>query len=169
MLIRIPWRRRQTGFVVTHLGILVLLAGCLLTQRAGIEAQLPIFEGHAAHRAYQESYHFQLRDRTATMGRKNRSRAVYTGPFAWDQYASLSWFPWAFAYRDEGTIYDAMALASKCSTIPTSRALRPGAADRRRHGERSSTCPPRRTIPPETEAMCRGGQKTPRVGRLAAG
>ena len=43
----LPWRRRQTGFLVTHVGILVLLAGCLATKYRGVEAQLPIFEGHA--------------------------------------------------------------------------------------------------------------------------
>ena len=56
VLIRFPWRRRQTGFVVTHVGILVLLAGFLASRQSGIEAQLPIVEGHAAHRAYQDSH-----------------------------------------------------------------------------------------------------------------
>ena len=32
-LIRFPWRKKQTGFVVTHAGILVLLAGCLWSAR----------------------------------------------------------------------------------------------------------------------------------------
>jgi hypothetical protein len=60
LLIRFPWKRRQTGFVVTHLGILVLLAGCLVSRQAGVEAQLPIFEGHTAGRAYHDSSHFDL-------------------------------------------------------------------------------------------------------------
>ncbi len=61
LAIRFPWRRRQTGFLVAHLGILVLLGGCLLTQQAGVEAQLPVFEGHAAGRAYlDDSSHFEL-------------------------------------------------------------------------------------------------------------
>ena len=64
MLIRFPWRRRQAGFVVTHGGILVLLAGCLLTRLCGIEAQLPVFEGQAAHLAVDSasdgSYWFEL-------------------------------------------------------------------------------------------------------------
>ena len=49
MLIRLPWRRRQIGFLLTHGGILVLLAGCAMTHRKGIDAQLPIYEGHANH------------------------------------------------------------------------------------------------------------------------
>ena len=28
------------------------------------------------------------------------------GPFSWEQYARLSWFPWRLAYRSQGTIYD---------------------------------------------------------------
>jgi hypothetical protein len=36
--IRYPWKRHQTGFVITHIGLLVLLAGCLLSQRGGIDA-----------------------------------------------------------------------------------------------------------------------------------
>ncbi len=49
MLIRLPWRRRQIGFLLTHGGILVLLAGCALTRWKGVEAQLSVYEGHAAH------------------------------------------------------------------------------------------------------------------------
>ncbi len=49
MLIRLPWRRRQIGFLVTHGGILVLLAGCATTRWLGVEAVLPIYEGHANH------------------------------------------------------------------------------------------------------------------------
>jgi ABC-type transport system involved in cytochrome c biogenesis permease subunit len=49
MLIRLPWRWRQIGFLVTHGGILVLLAGCALTHWKGVEAQLSVYEGHAAH------------------------------------------------------------------------------------------------------------------------
>jgi hypothetical protein len=154
LLIRFPWRKRQMGFVVTHLGILVLLAGCLMTQQQGIEAQLPIYEGHAAYRAYQDSYHFQLRiepddgtkeslpspsgrgvggegsgavgqaknrdvvtpQKALTLTLSQRERGLEasesidvpfaSGPFSWDQYASLPWFPWRLTSHDEGNIYD---------------------------------------------------------------
>ena len=42
-VIRFPWKRHQTGFVITHLGILVLLFGCYLTRKGGIDAQLSVF------------------------------------------------------------------------------------------------------------------------------
>jgi cytochrome c-type biogenesis protein CcsB len=51
LAIRFPWRRRM-GFAVTHAGVLVLLAGSLATWRAGVEAQLVVWEGHASHDAY---------------------------------------------------------------------------------------------------------------------
>ncbi len=55
MLIRFPWRRRQIGFLLTHGGILVLLAGCWVTWQFGVQAQLPVYEGHTAHTAYLDS------------------------------------------------------------------------------------------------------------------
>ncbi len=55
VLIRFPWRPRQTGFVVTHLGVVVLLVGCLLSWRYGSKAQLPVVEGRAAHLVHEES------------------------------------------------------------------------------------------------------------------
>jgi len=35
--IRYPWKKRQTGFVITHAGILTLLLGSFLTQQFGLE------------------------------------------------------------------------------------------------------------------------------------
>ncbi len=55
VLIRFPWRPRQTGFVVTHLGVVVLLVGCLLSWRYGSKAQLPVVEGRAAYLVHEES------------------------------------------------------------------------------------------------------------------
>ena len=102
VLVRFPWRQRQAGFLVTHLGILVLLLGCLATRQLGIEAQLPIYEGRSAHIAYQDSYHFVLR--------VNADEPIgvpfVAGPFGWDQYAELSWFPWHLACRSQGVIFD---------------------------------------------------------------
>ena len=59
-LIRFPWKRHQTGFLITHAGIIVLLIGCLLTRQRGVDAQLPVFEGGSGHLAYENTQHFQL-------------------------------------------------------------------------------------------------------------
>ncbi|MEN6407276.1 MAG: cytochrome c biogenesis protein CcsA [Thermoguttaceae bacterium] len=60
LLARFPWSRRQAGFVVTHLGVLILLVGCFVTHRFGVEAQLPVFEGRAVHTAVRESDRSEL-------------------------------------------------------------------------------------------------------------
>jgi hypothetical protein len=45
--VRFPWRRHQTGFVVTHAGLLVLLAGAIMSFMGGIEGQVSLVEGQA--------------------------------------------------------------------------------------------------------------------------
>ena len=109
VIIRFPWKWRQSGFLVTHLGILVLLAGCLATRRLGIEAQVPVFEGQSVHRAYQDSYHFELQVKPsgpATAAAETICVPLAAGPFSWDRYAELSWFPWRLSHRSQGTLYD---------------------------------------------------------------
>jgi len=125
-LVRFPWKRHQTGFVITHAGILVLLAGCWLSRRDGIDAQLPLFEGGTGWRAFENSQHFELavypgsaadsgdsdEQPTSQAGRSGRSAAetivipFAAGPFNWSDYRRLSWLPWHLAQRDRGTVYD---------------------------------------------------------------
>jgi len=115
-LVRFPWRRRQAGFVVTHAGILVLLVGCWVSHRGGIEAQLPVFEGQAAHLAFQDSHHFELLSETlgevdAPVGSDLSAEEpirvpLVAGPFSWNRYAELPWFPWRLARRGQGVVYD---------------------------------------------------------------
>jgi hypothetical protein len=42
---RMPWKRHHTGFLLTHLGIIVLLAGALIGRTFGIEGSMTIFKG----------------------------------------------------------------------------------------------------------------------------
>jgi len=130
-LIRLPWKKQQTGFVMTHAGLLILLMGCLLTRLGGIDAQLPVLEGHANWRAYSDSQHFRLAVQpAATTGRPEAGSSVTgngsagagetiiipfaSGPFNWDELRTWSlwpgelgfWFPWKLARRDEGVVYD---------------------------------------------------------------
>ena len=108
--IRYPWKRHQTGFVITHIGLLVLLAGCLLSQRGGIDAQIPLLEGGWGSRAYEDSHHFRI-DLTATRGGADRVIGPIefrSGPFNWSEYGTTrSWFPWGLAPRDTGVLHDA--------------------------------------------------------------
>jgi hypothetical protein len=113
-LVRFPWKKYQTGFVVTHAGILLLLAGSWLSRSGGVDASLPVFEGKAEWRAFEDSQHFQLTvTRDAADGNPAHPPApevidvpFVTGPFNWDDYGKMFWFPWALARRDRGVIYD---------------------------------------------------------------
>ncbi|MBI1977802.1 MAG: cytochrome c biogenesis protein ResB [Candidatus Omnitrophica bacterium] len=42
---RIPWKKKHIGFLTTHLGIILMLMGALVTQAFGIEGQVQIQEG----------------------------------------------------------------------------------------------------------------------------
>lgn len=44
-LARYPFKKHQVGFVITHLGLLTLLAGGLVTTRYGVDGQLQVMEG----------------------------------------------------------------------------------------------------------------------------
>ncbi len=50
-LSRIPWRRHHIGFLVTHLGLIVLLLGSWVTQRAGVDGTLALAPGEAGRMA----------------------------------------------------------------------------------------------------------------------
>ncbi len=43
--VRFPWKRHQTGFVITHAGLLVLLGGSLLSYWRGIEGEIVLVDG----------------------------------------------------------------------------------------------------------------------------
>jgi len=127
-LIRFPWKRHQTGFAVTHAGILVLLAGCLLTQWGGVEADLSVYEEGTSHTAYKSNLHFELKvypdPKTAAQvppqtglptgpGGAAEPEAAETiavsfapGPFNWGDLGRWYLFPWRVARRDRGVLYD---------------------------------------------------------------
>ena len=47
---RLPWKKKHIGFLTTHLGIILMLAGALVTQAFGIEGQVQIEEGNTEGR-----------------------------------------------------------------------------------------------------------------------
>lgn len=113
-LIRWPWKKYQTGFVITHTGILVLLAGCLVQQGWGVQGQMILYEGESSSTVYEDQKLFRLAisEGEETSG-ASAPRAVKTveipfrsGPFSWSDYQRLPFFPWRIAPRDQGRIYD---------------------------------------------------------------
>ena len=108
-LIRFPWRRYQTGFLITHAGILVLLVGCIYSAASGIDAQLPLFEGSIGHTAYKRTRHFELKilsDEEGANSYRVMDVPFASGPFNWSDYASRPLFPWHVGHRDRGKICD---------------------------------------------------------------
>ncbi len=55
-LTRYPFKKHHTGFVITHIGILILLAGALLTRLLGVEGQMMLVEGEHKHTIQQDGY-----------------------------------------------------------------------------------------------------------------
>lgn len=111
--IRIPWSWRQIGFALAHVGVLVLLAGCMVTRRGSVSAMLPVFEHRSAGLAFRDSQHFELTVQPSPPPPLSPSPApspivipFRPGPFNWDYYAHLPAFPWALSSRDQGVLYD---------------------------------------------------------------
>ncbi len=52
-LSRYPWKKHQTGFVITHLGIIFILLGSLVTQQWGNDGQIALNEGESGQ-VFQE-------------------------------------------------------------------------------------------------------------------
>ena len=117
---RWPWKLQQLGFVIPHLGLIVLLLGCYLSRRYGVEATLSVFEGQSSDLAYRGSsqhveldgqQHFSLKV-IATDGTEKAGEPIHvhftSGPFNWADYhnGTLGLIPWSLAHRDQGVLYD---------------------------------------------------------------
>src|SRR5437868_4860974 len=55
-LIRFPWKKRQTGFVITHAGLLILLAGSFKSVQTADEGQLGMLEGETQSQLVRIDY-----------------------------------------------------------------------------------------------------------------
>ena len=112
--IRFPWKRYQTGFVLIHSGIVILLIGSLISRMHGIDAQLGVFEGRANNRAYEQQKIIRLavsQDGADSDHGKQESQTTIIdvpfrcGPFNWNDYSELAYFPWHLALLDKGVLY----------------------------------------------------------------
>src|SRR5262245_51867129 len=50
MMKRWPWRSHHVGFVAAHVGILVLLAGSLVSLHLGLDSSMALYEGETTDR-----------------------------------------------------------------------------------------------------------------------
>jgi hypothetical protein len=85
-LIRFPWKRRQTGFVVTHAGLLILLAGSYFSFRTADEGQVGMVEGDVKSDLVRVDYPV-IRIWEVDPHTRERMREFdlpfHPGPFAW--------------------------------------------------------------------------------------
>ncbi len=49
---RLPWKKKHTGFVVTHLGIIILLIGAMIGRHAGVEGSITLRVGEGPQRHF---------------------------------------------------------------------------------------------------------------------
>ncbi len=61
-VLRWPFKKHHTGFVVTHIGILTLLAGSLLTRLFGVDGQMALYESQKSHQILRSTYELVLHD-----------------------------------------------------------------------------------------------------------
>jgi len=74
--IRYPWSKKQTGFVITHVGILTLLAAAAFTMVAGVDGSMIIQEGQTSKRV-------MLNDPVFFVGRPSQHLEEIPAEFRW--------------------------------------------------------------------------------------
>ncbi len=118
LVLRWPWKLQHLGFIIPHIGLIVLLVGCFVSRRYGIETTLSVFEGESSDLAYkgakehveldgQQQFHLNV---VSTDGVQKPAEPIVvpftSGPFSWDDYRTLGPFPWSLAHYDHGVLYD---------------------------------------------------------------
>ncbi len=98
LILRWPWKRQQLGFIIPHIGLIVLLVGCFLSRHYGVEATLSVFEGESSDLAYKGSSAARRTRRPTAIqlegdlgGRAEKPGEPIvvpftSGPFNWDDY-----------------------------------------------------------------------------------
>jgi hypothetical protein len=90
-LIRFPWKRRQTGFVITHAGLLIVLAGSWLSLRYCDEGHVGMAEGDRSSqlvRIDDSALRVQRVDRQSGESATEYQLPFYPGSFAWEASAA---------------------------------------------------------------------------------
>lgn len=59
-ILRFPFKKKHTGFIITHIGILMILAGSFLTRFFGVDGQIMVFEGEQQAQIIQNKYELLL-------------------------------------------------------------------------------------------------------------
>lgn len=95
-MVRYPWKRYQTGFVITHIGLLVLIGGAALSRLYGIDSQVMVFEDQTQKWAWGDKFKIKLREvsagdsrstsRVEDSDRNTQEITFLGGPMNWSDY-----------------------------------------------------------------------------------
>lgn len=94
-MVRYPWKRYQTGFVITHIGLLTLISGAALSRLYGIDSQVIVFEDQTSKWAWGDHFKIKLREvgadresnRLTSTKTKSESEITFNGgPMSWEDY-----------------------------------------------------------------------------------
>jgi len=91
--IRFPWGRKRIGFLITHGGLLVLLAGSIQTFVAGVEGQLAFEEGETANSiSITDRCQFTAswQEQAGRHGRRSIAFIFQPGPVDWPEGKTLN-------------------------------------------------------------------------------
>ena len=53
LILRLPWKRQHLGFILPHIGLVVLFLGCFLSRHYGVEATVAVAERQSVSEAYK--------------------------------------------------------------------------------------------------------------------
>lgn len=93
-MVRYPWKRYQTGFVITHIGLLTLISGAALSRLYGIDSQVMVYEDHDSKWAWGDDFKISFRELTDSQSVGASSKDSSTkeqitfrgGPMNWIDY-----------------------------------------------------------------------------------
>lgn len=107
-LIRLPWKKAHLGFLMTHAGLLLILAGSLATRLYGVDANVTILEGMSEWRAVEDAQHFKLSIRPTGAAEAQVIKVPFvSGPFNWGDCPTPWWLPLSSLGRtDRGLLLD---------------------------------------------------------------
>lgn len=94
-LIRFPWKRYQTGFVVIHTGLLTMLVGSFITLRGNLDALMSVEKGETKRTFFDPSQTMLYRGKISSEGgiEKTEQVPLRLGPFTWGHriFGSIPW------------------------------------------------------------------------------
>lgn len=107
-LIRFPWKRYQTGFVITHIGLLIMLAGAMITWMTNVDALMSVALGEKENRFYdpdQELLRVRVRTPDSETPKFTETFPAKFGPFTWG-HRIFGMIPWMDGHQESYSLPD---------------------------------------------------------------